>query len=118
MKKNLKKLDKSVISALTIACEEVKLKVSGFEWLTHRANYERFPSSLKVICVFDTQHALEQAKRSQLNSFMCGLIKDQLLKFGIKLKDSQQNICFDTEQACTEEHGGNWKKRLNQHVTL
>ncbi|MGY0565821.1 MAG: Fis family transcriptional regulator, partial [Paraglaciecola chathamensis] len=69
MQKTVKKLDNNVIKALTIVCEQAKQEVPGFEWITHTASYNRFPGSLAVICVFDTQASIEQAQAQQLDAY-------------------------------------------------
>ncbi|EGN75510.1 hypothetical protein A28LD_1123 [Idiomarina sp. A28L] len=55
MRKSDKKIDNEIIRKLTIVCEEAKHTDSGFVWLTHEVNYQRFPQSLKVILVFDDE---------------------------------------------------------------
>lgn len=112
MQKTVKKLDNNVIKALTNACEIAKQKVPGFSWLTHTARYDRFPGSLVVSCIFDTEQALSDACDSELDLYMRKLIQGQLLKVGIVLKDVRQNVRFDSEELCLLEHNGDWKKRL------
>lgn len=112
MNKTVKKLDQNVIKALTIVCESAKLEVTGFEWLTHSANYANFPASLVVTCVFDTNQSLEAAKLAQQDQSLRKQIQQQLLKAGILLKDARRHVLFDSEEACLLEHNGNWKRRL------
>jgi hypothetical protein len=111
-KKTIKKLDDNVVKALTIACEEAKLKVTGFDWLTHSASYDNFPASLVITCVFQTKNDLEHSKQQEFDIYMKRLIQAQLLKVGIVLKNARNQIRFDSEEACHLEHGGNWKLRL------
>lgn len=112
MNKTVKKLDQNVIKALTIVCENAKLQVDGFEWLTHTANYANFPASLLITCVFDTSQSLETAKLNQQDQILRRLIQTQLLKAGVLLKDVRRHVLYDSEEACGLEHNGNWKKRL------
>lgn len=112
MNKTVKKLDNNVVKALTLACEFAKENISGFEWLTHTANYSNFPASLVITCVFDDNQALRQAQNEKRDVEIRKLIQNQLLKVGILLKDARRHICFDTEEACLKEHNGNWKLRL------
>lgn len=88
--KTNQKIDNNICKALTIACENSLLKVSGFVWLTHRVNYTHFPESLVVTCVFDKE----------------------LLKVGVVLKNIKQQVHFDSEEACLREHQGDWAQRL------
>jgi hypothetical protein len=112
MTKTTKKLDNSLIKALTQVCEIAKQQLSGFEWLTHSVNHGQFPGSLLITCVFDTNLSLQNAQQTQGQVFIAELVQQQLLTLGIVLKDTQSHIAFDTEQACQEQHGGRWKSRL------
>ncbi|WP_416307260.1 Fis family transcriptional regulator [Neptunicella sp. SCSIO 80796] len=113
MKKTVKKLDNNVIKALTLACETAKDKVPGFSWLTHTASYDRFPGSLMVTCVFDTDEQLKQACEQEHDRYIRKLIQGHLLKVGVVLKDVRQHVFFDTEQQCELQHGGDWDTRIN-----
>ena len=115
MKKTVRKLDNNVIKALTVACEMAKDKVPGFKWLTHTASYDRFPGSLAVCCIFDTQASLHQAQSDELDACLRRLIWGQLLKVGIKLKDVRQHVRLDSEEACEIQNNGNWDQRLKVH---
>ncbi|MCC5854053.1 MAG: hypothetical protein JJU10_00030 [Idiomarina sp.] len=57
MRKSDKKIDNDIIRRLTALCEEAKYDYTGFEWLTHEVNYQRFPQSLKVLLVFNDEVA-------------------------------------------------------------
>jgi hypothetical protein len=111
-KKTIKKLDDNVVRALTKACEEAKLKVQGFDWLTHSASYDNFPASLVITCVFQTKQDLEHSRIQEFDIYLRRLIQAQLLKVGIVLKNAKNQVRFDTEEGCHTEHGGNWKLRL------
>lgn len=52
MANNERQIDRAIIQALTEVCEQAKRSVSGFSWLTHEVNYQRFPDSLRVTLVF------------------------------------------------------------------
>ena len=70
MNKTTKKLDNNVIKALTLVCDSAKEDIDGFVWLTHTADYSRFPGSLRVICVFatDTQLVAAQAQGADITT--------------------------------------------------
>lgn len=53
MRKSDKKLDNEIIRQLTEVCETMKPQLSGFVWLTHTVNYQRFPASLNITLVFN-----------------------------------------------------------------
>ncbi|MCC5878822.1 MAG: hypothetical protein JJU03_02850 [Idiomarina sp.] len=55
MRKTDKKTDREIIKQLTALCEAAKDTHTGFIWLTHEVNYQRFPQSLKVVLVFDDE---------------------------------------------------------------
>ncbi|MFT4938181.1 MAG: hypothetical protein ACI88A_001205 [Paraglaciecola sp.] len=113
MRKTVKKLDDNVIKALTKACETGKETIAGFEWLTHTANYDNFPGSLAIICVFDNNQSLSNAHTKEEDVYLRKLIHSNLLKAGILLKDARKHVRFDSEENCSIEHDGNWKVRLN-----
>ena len=113
MKKTDKKIDKQLCQALTKACETAKKEVQGFQWLTHLVNYNQFPDSLSVICIFATKVELDQARQESKNQLIVSLIKSELEQINIRLKDTNRHVSFDTEEACEEEHNGKWQKRFN-----
>lgn len=116
MKKTVKKLDNNVVKALTLACETAKDWDIGFEWLTHSARYDHFPGSLMVTCVFNIDAEVSQAEQQGDEKRMRQLIQQQLLKAGIRLKDSRHHVRFDSEESCLREDNGNWQQRLTRLV--
>lgn len=112
MRKSDKKTDNNIRKTLTNVCEVALEQVDGFKWLTHFVNYDNFPESLAVVCVFDTKSDLAKARITKHDDFLVSLIVENLLNEGIKLRDASQTVTFDTEEACAHEHGGNWAKRL------
>ncbi len=112
MKKTDKKIDKQICLALTKACETAKHEVQGFQWLTHFVDYNQFPSSLSVVCIFDTKAGLEQARQLMKDQLIVSLIRSELEKINIRFKDINHHVSFDTEEACVAEHNGNWQKRF------
>ncbi|RUO20128.1 hypothetical protein [Aliidiomarina haloalkalitolerans] len=55
MRKSDKKLENEIIRRLTDVCETMKPQLTGFVWLTHEVNYQRFPASLVVTLVFNDE---------------------------------------------------------------
>ena len=55
MRKTDKRLENTLIAALTKVCEAALEEFDGFRWLTHFANYSDFPDSLTIVCIFDTK---------------------------------------------------------------
>lgn len=108
MRKSDRKRDNAIREALTLACEWALERGDGFRWLTHQVDYDRFPQSLSVLCVYQTNSELKAADTDTLGQ----IIGDHLDKIGITLKDIRRHIAFDTEENCEAEHGGRWNHRL------
>ncbi|MBU2969414.1 Fis family transcriptional regulator [Pseudoalteromonas sp. C2R02] len=111
MRKTDKKIDNNIRNVLNQACEQALIEVDGFVWLTHQVNYDKFPASLSIVCVFELNDDLIQAKSSSLDVFLVDLIVKKLAPLKIKIKPEKQ-IIFDTEENCADEHSGNWQLRL------
>ena len=109
MRKTDKKIDNALRVALTEACDMALEKHEGFMWLTHFANYQNFPDSLSIVCVFDTNEQLAKANAEGLRA----IIKDKLASIDIKIKDIRKSVSFDTEENCTKESNGKWNERFN-----
>ncbi len=108
MRKTDKKIDKSIRMALTEACDIAQTESEGFTWLTHFVNYDFFPGSLSVVCVYDTDVNLANANLDRMRS----LIKDKLNSISINIKDIRQQVSFDTEEKCKAENDGKWNERF------
>jgi len=129
MKKTDKALEKVLIAALTRVCEQALATFDGFQWLTHQVNFNDYPRSLKVICVFETRAQVTALLASPLQTFqsqsqdvsqpksdrlvLSDLILDELYHVEINLNDRRTQIKFDSEEACLAEHGGKWNRRLS-----
>lgn len=112
MRKTDKKIDNQLRLVLTDVCQVALKDIDGFCWLTHTVNYANFPSSLKVVCVFDTNHNLACFMAQKSNHKLNALIQTKLLEATVKLKDVAQHITYDTQQNCDNEHHGKWTDRL------
>jgi hypothetical protein len=111
MRKSDKKIDNNIRNVLNQVCEQALIEVNGFVWLTHKVNYDKFPASLSIVCVFELNDDLIQAKSAAQDVFLTDLIVQKLSTLKIKVK-SEKQISFDTEQNCESEHNGNWQLRL------
>jgi len=111
--KTQKKIDNNIRLSLTAVCEQALKDVHGFEWLTHQANYTNFPASLFVTCVFDTEENLKKATAESGTQQLRQQIQKSLLKIGVKFKSINQQVCFDSEEACALMDNGDWKTRLD-----
>jgi len=113
MRKTDKKIDNQLRFVLTEVCEVALKDIDGFQWLTHWANYANFPSSLKVVCVFDTNENLAGFLSGASPADFSALIQAQLLVANVKIIDIASHIYYDTEQDCASQHNGQWKDRLS-----
>ncbi|ADZ92645.1 Fis family transcriptional regulator [Marinomonas mediterranea] len=113
MRKSDKKMDNQIRLVLTDVCETALKDIQGFEWLTHTVDYARFPQTLKVTCVFDTNENLEAYLHSTLNHSLALRIHTELKSLDIKIKNIQNHISYDTEEHCHHSHEGNWAERLH-----
>lgn len=113
MKKTDKKIDNQLRIVLTQVCEDALKRVEGFVWLTHLVNYSAFPDSLRVVCVFETNDNVEQYLASEDKKYLQGLIQNEFNQMGIKLKNINKHISYDSEENCARDHDGNWAQRLN-----
>ena len=112
MRKSDKKLDNQIVKALTQVCHSALEDIDGFEWLTHTVNFNKFPESLKIVCVFGSNAQLAHYLKSSSKDSLALQIINQLAGVGIELKNAKNQIELDSEESCTLYHGGNWQKRL------
>ncbi len=111
MNKTHKKIDTGLRNSLTQVCDTALVNVAGFKWLTHLVDYDNFPRSLKVLCIFDTHQNQIQVQQDR-HSYLCDLIQRALLKENIKLGKIAGHVAFDNEEHCQGQHEGNWARRL------
>lgn len=111
MKKTDRKTDNQIVKALNIVCREALDEVAGFQWITHFVRYNDFPDSLCIVCVFATREDLAAARAAQRDDYLRALIVDQLNIVGIPIRNIAKQLRFDSEEACREEHQGNWHER-------
>lgn len=112
-KRELARIERRLITALTEACETAKGEIEGFTWLTHTADLNALSETLKVVWVFET---LADKKLAQANAKprIVELTSIALNEADIDLNLSDRNVCFDSEEECQHTHGGDWKTRLAQ----
>ncbi len=115
MKKSDKKIDRAIREALTEVCEIALVEIAGFQWITHLVNFDRFPASLSVVCVFDTDDSLNKAIGRGDEERLRILIRQHLTLAGFSIADIMKRVRFDTEEACSRVHKGNWVERLASH---
>lgn len=109
-------IERELARALTTACEVAKSEIVGFEWLTHRVDYARFPESLIVTWVFDRDSHLDQAIAGQAKAQMQALTLAAFDEIGISVKDIARHVELDSQQRCDAQHGGDWAARIDSRL--
>jgi len=116
-KREHSRTERKLVATLTHACEQATYQLPGFEWLTHRVDYQHFPHSLVVTWVFDTSANLSKALNSDAKQLMLALTATALAEAGVGIRDITQHVDFDSEQECLRTHNGDWKRRLRSTTT-
>lgn len=94
MRKSDKKIDNSIRQALTELCENHLKDLSGFCWITHTVNYQQFPKSLYITCVFDEQHSLTQFLQSEQHIQVEQRIYKALSQININTKAHKKLVIY------------------------
>jgi hypothetical protein len=111
-KREQAQIERRLATTLTEACETAKAQIVGFSWLTHEVDYAAFPSSLRVVWIFDTQAHQEQALAAGQGERMLALTATALDQADISLNPLARHVLFDNEEACRRANGGDWQQRL------
>ena len=112
MRKTDKKREKQLVNLLNDVCEQALEDIDGFSWLTHMVNYQRFPDSLIIICVFSNREKMLTAQHHENDKYLMELISQTLKAEAIELKKPNKQVRFDNEEDCEQQHAGNWQLRL------
>jgi hypothetical protein len=107
--------ERQLVVSLTEACETGKSELVGFAWLTHQVDYQRFPSSLIVVWVFDTQANRDLALADGQGQRMAELTAEAFSQADISLSPVSAHLVFDSEEQCQRVDAGNWQQRLARH---
>jgi hypothetical protein len=113
MKKSDKKIENSIREALTAVCELALEDVAGFNWITHFVNYNDFPDSLSIVCVFASNDELASVVSTHQNDYLRTLIREKLAAAGIPIANMRHQVSFDTQEACDNQHDGKWHLRFS-----
>ena len=105
-------MENQLRTVLTEVCEAALKEIEGFQWLTHFVNYSKFPGSLKVVCIFDTNANLASYMLMIDEGKLNVLVQEKLFAIGVNLKDIKRHLVFDTEEDCDKYHDGKWIDRL------
>ncbi|MEO4016089.1 hypothetical protein [Pseudomonas rossensis] len=107
-------IERRLIAALTKACETAKAEIVGFSWLTHDVDYARFPSSLMVVWVFDTDANRDEVLANGQDKRMLELTTLALSEANVHVSQVSANVHFDTEEQCQRSNAGDWRQRLTR----
>lgn len=111
-KRDIARLERRLVATLTEACETAKAEIPGFDWLTHTVDYANFPQSLRVIWVFDTRANQDHALASGADQRIRELTAAALQEAEVAAVNIDRCVRFDSEEACSAQHGGDWRRRL------
>ena len=111
-KREQSRIERTLAATLTDACEAAKAEIVGFQWLTHDVDYQRFPASLRVIWIFDSQANRERALTNGQGERMAELTAEAFSQAGISVGSVSAHLSFDSEEQCQCVDAGNWQQRL------
>jgi len=94
VRKSDKKIDNQVRQALTEVCELALQHINGYLWITHTANYQRFPDSLIITCMFADK---ESAHDAQQQGELLKIAQQKLQQLDINLKAPNKQLRFQFE---------------------
>jgi hypothetical protein len=114
MKREHARMERELIEVLTEACEVAKAEIAGFCWLTHEVDYEKFPDSLQVVWVFESERDREAAAAKGQNARMVELTDAAFNELEIRLNSVAAHVHFDSEEECQRSHDGDWQRRLSR----
>ncbi|UTZ38654.1 Fis family transcriptional regulator [Vibrio campbellii] len=112
MRKSDKKIENQIRDVLTDVCEDTLKGYDGFLWVTHTVNFSSFPQSLKIVCVFDSNQDRTNFLEADGQHKVASVIQSAFNRGGIKLKNIDKHLSFDTQENCDRDHQGKWTLRL------
>ncbi|OLU26427.1 hypothetical protein BVH03_16240 [Pseudomonas sp. PA15(2017)] len=104
-KRKYASIERELIRTLTDACETAKSEIVGFQWLTHEVDYERFPESLIVTWVFDTETNKASTLASADKARVLALTLAAFEEVGISVTRITDHVTFFVEQPARGKRG-------------
>lgn len=98
-------IERELIRTLTEACETAKSEIVGFQWLTHDVDYQRFPESLLVIWMFDSEAIKARALGGSDKTRMLELTLAAFEAVGISVVRINEHVAFSVEQPARGKRG-------------
>ena len=94
MRKTDKKIENQLRQSLTEVCDFALENIKGYQWISHKVNYDIFSDSLQIICAFTSQSDIDELKRSQQDRVLKKNIEAKLTSINIKLKNADKQITY------------------------
>ncbi|MFN3771101.1 MAG: hypothetical protein ACK4TD_22240 [Ectopseudomonas guguanensis] len=98
-------IERELIRALITACETAKSEIVGFQWLTHEVDYERFPQSLRVTWMFDSEASRAHALACSDKARMLELTQAAFDEVGISVASIAEHVAFSVERQARGKRG-------------
>ncbi len=96
MSKTTKKLNDRLLLVLKKLTLQAKEELEGLVSVSHTVQFDLFPGSLLVNCVFETDEFLDKAKSSE--KLYQKKLHNMLMKQGILLKEAKRNLKFGVKE--------------------
>lgn len=94
MRKTDKKIENKLRNALIEVCDFSLENIKGYQWITHKVNFNAFPDSLYIECAFVSQQAIEDLSKSKQGKLLNQIIIQKLTNAGIILKKAEKQINY------------------------
>jgi len=94
MRKRDKKIDNKLRQALTEVCDYALHHSDGYQWITHSVNFQKFPESLIITCMFSDQQSADHA---QQKGELLTMIQKKLYNASVDFKQFSKQIRFESE---------------------
>lgn len=94
MRKSDKKIENKIRQALTEVCDLALQQINGYLWITHQVNYQRFPDSLIITCMFADKESADDALQQ---GELVRMTLQKLQQVGIDLKAPNKQLRFQFE---------------------
>ncbi|KAE8262996.1 hypothetical protein [Ectopseudomonas guguanensis] len=98
-------IERELIRTLTFACETAKSEIVGFQWLTHEVDYQRFPQSLVVTWMFDSEASRARSLASSDKARMLELTLAAFDEVGISVSSIAEHVAFSVERPARGKRG-------------
>ncbi|MFK8042961.1 hypothetical protein [Congregibacter sp.] len=116
MRKTDKKNERMLVEALTRVCDQALEEIHGFAWITHFVDFNNFPDSLLVVCVFETNEQLQAVRAAKEDAYLSKRVVEELQHEGVPVGAKWRRVQFDTEEACARTHSGDWQARYRSRT--